>query len=168
MRVYRNLMITMVLGGLWHGASWTFVVWGFLHGLLLIAHRILLNFCSHRQGLDAALQTVPGTALRRAATFSTVALCWVFFRATTFGDALAVLRGLAVPRAGLGAPLSSMSLWYTLAFVALCHAAAQTGWWKKVQGRLPAPVFGIAYGLVLTAAFILAPGESKTFIYFQF
>src|SRR5262249_21286861 len=81
----RNLLVTMILGGLWHGASWTFVVWGLVHGLLLVVHRLFRDFCEPRPRLAAALQTRPGTGVRVAVTFLSVAFCWVLFRATTFG-----------------------------------------------------------------------------------
>src|SRR5262245_16224117 len=76
----RNLMITMALGGLWHGANWTYVVWGVLHGLMLVGHRQFRAYCEARPRLDAALQSYPGTAVRVFVTFSCVSLCWVFFR----------------------------------------------------------------------------------------
>jgi alginate O-acetyltransferase complex protein AlgI len=167
-RVGRNLMITMVLGGLWHGASWTFVFWGFLHGLLLIAHRTFRDFCQPRPRLAAALEGVPGTALRRAATFLCVALCWVFFRATTFGTALEMLRRMVLPHAGQGPPLPALSLWYTTALFAACYAAAHSGLWKRLSARLPAPVLGLGYAAALSLVLLLAPGMTKSFIYFQF
>jgi alginate O-acetyltransferase complex protein AlgI len=167
-RVYRNLMITMVLGGLWHGASWTFVFWGFLHGLLLILHRAFLGFCRPRPQLEAALHTLAGTTLRRAATFLCVAFCWIFFRATTFGAALEMLRRLVLPHAGLGPPLPALSLWYTLGLFVVCYAVAHNGLWKRLSARLPAPVLGLGYAAALSLALLLAPGTTKTFIYFQF
>jgi alginate O-acetyltransferase complex protein AlgI len=164
----RNLMITMLLGGLWHGASWTFVFWGGLHGLLLIGHRTFRGFCEQRPRLEGALQGVAGTTLRRVTTFLCVALCWVFFRATTFGAALGVLRRLAVPQAGAASPLPALSLWYTLALFVLCHALGHTGVWKRLTARLPAPALGLGYAAALSLALLLAPGATKTFIYFQF
>ncbi len=77
----RNLLITMTLGGLWHGASWTFVFWGVLHGLFLIVHRVFRGFSERRPWLDWALGTLPGTLLRMLLTFLCVAVGWVFFRA---------------------------------------------------------------------------------------
>src|SRR5262249_43656323 len=153
----RNLMITMTLGGLWHGASWTFVVWGVLHGLFLVLHRGFQAFCKRRPRLDGLLQSIPGTTLRVVLTFLCVCLGWVFLRAVTFGDAAEILHRLVVPHDGLSAPLHNRSLWYTVAVVALCHALAQRGHWKKVSARLPAPVVGFGYALVLTVALVLAP-----------
>jgi alginate O-acetyltransferase complex protein AlgI len=164
----RNLMITMALGGLWHGANWTFVVWGVLHGLYLVTHRFFQAACKRRPRLDWLLQSFPGTVLRVGATFLSVCVGWVFFRAQTFHDAAVVLRRLAVPFHGLPSPLHYHSFWYTVAAVALCHALAQRGLWKRIAVRLPAPVMGFGYALVLTLSLLLAPDTGKTFIYFQF
>jgi alginate O-acetyltransferase complex protein AlgI len=164
----RNLMITMTLGGLWHGASWTFVVWGVLHGVLLVLHRTFQSFCERRPGLDGLLKTIPGTALRLSATFLTVCVGWVFFRAVTFEQALTFLQRLVVPHGGLPSVLPNHSLWYLVAVVAICHALAQRNWWQQLAARLPAPVLGFGYAVVLTAALVLAPDAGKAFIYFQF
>ncbi len=165
---YRNLLLTMALGGLWHGASWTFVVWGLFHGLLLIAHRVFQEFCSARPALGRLLGTAPGTALRVAATFGCVCVGWVFFRAATFGAAVEVLWRLAVPHEGPKVQLGSHSLWWLLALVAVCHALAHTRVWQKTAGRLPAPLMGFGYAAALTLALVLAPDMGKAFIYFQF
>jgi alginate O-acetyltransferase complex protein AlgI len=93
-RRYLNLFVTMLLGGLWHGAGWTFVVWGGLHGLYLIVNhgwRALRG----RLGQDLNRTTPHGRALARLITFVAVVAGWVFFRAASLDDALAVLRGMA-------------------------------------------------------------------------
>ncbi len=164
----RNLMVTMALGGLWHGANWTFVVWGILHGLLLIGHRSFQDFCKRHWRVDSLMQSLPGTVFRVLTTFLCVCVGWVFFRATTFGVAASILHRLVIPHAGLGAPMHNRSLWYTVAVVALCHALAHSGLWKKMAGRLPAPALGFGYAAVLCLALVLAPDNSKAFIYFQF
>jgi len=83
-RVYRNLMITFLVGGLWHGAGWTFVFWGFLHGMAMLVHR------AWKQA---------GLSMPKAAawflTFNFVNIAWVFFRANDFNGALRVLKGMA-------------------------------------------------------------------------
>jgi len=164
----RNLLATMVLGGLWHGAAWTFVAWGALHGLLLVGHRAFQQFCKSRQRLDGLLQSATGTGLRVAVTFAAVCVCWVFFRATSFAAALTVLGRLAMPCDGLAPPLHKRALAYTLAVVAVAHLLARTGWWKRAAVRLPGPALGVGYGVVLTLALVLAPDVGKAFIYFQF
>ena len=88
-RTYRNLMLTMLLGGLWHGANWTFVVWGGLHGLGLAVERRLWG------RTEIADSANPMTCwARRAMVFSFVCLTWVFFRSGTVPEAFRLLRGL--------------------------------------------------------------------------
>jgi alginate O-acetyltransferase complex protein AlgI len=162
-----NLMITMTLGGLWHGASWTFVFWGVLHGTFLVGHRTFRNFCEGRPVLDRALRSIPGTGLRMLLTFVCVAFGWLFFRATTFDSALTLLQRVFDWSPGLGTPLPRLSLISTLVFMWLCHAAACWLPWKKMW-RLPAPMQGFAYAAALVLAQVLTPDAGKAFIYFQF
>jgi hypothetical protein len=88
-RRWLNLMVTMLLGGLWHGASWNFVLWGGLHGLYLVVNHAWGGWCDRRLG---------GFRLPRpiawALTFVAVAVAWVFFRATTLEGALGLLAGM--------------------------------------------------------------------------
>ena len=93
-RTYVNLFIVMLLGGLWHGAAWTFVIWGAIHGTLLAIERM--------SGKSAIYRGIPAPA-RIAATFGIVLITWVFFRAASVPDALqylADMTGLGVPHPG--------------------------------------------------------------------
>jgi D-alanyl-lipoteichoic acid acyltransferase DltB (MBOAT superfamily) len=81
---YRNLMVTFILGGIWHGAGWTFIFWGFLHGLALVIHRLW-------QGLGVKLPRWFAWFI----TFNFINLSWVFFRAVEWKDAIKVLSGMA-------------------------------------------------------------------------
>jgi len=164
----RNLLITMTLGGLWHGASWTFVAWGILHGLLLIGHREFRSFCEKRPRLESLLGTLPGAAARLALTFTTVSLAWVFFRATTFAAASTMFQRMFSAHTGMGLPMSKVSLLVLTGVVVASHVLALTGAWKKGSVRIPAPLLGVSYALVLTLALVLAPDSGKAFIYFQF
>src|SRR6187200_2646910 len=92
---YRNLMLTMLLGGLWHGAAWTFVAWGGMQGLGLVLNRFLQDRRRAR-GLPEPRLTAFGRAWRRLATFNFICLAWVFFRADSFGAARDVLKQLFV------------------------------------------------------------------------
>jgi alginate O-acetyltransferase complex protein AlgI len=166
--IFRNLLITMTLGGLWHGASWTFVLWGVLHGILLIGHRLFRQFCDPRPALGQMLQSSAGTALRIALTFLSVAFGWILFRATSFDAAWAVLSRLGWGHEGLDAPLNTNTFWWVVAAVIACHFAASRDWWRRIYRRAPAPLTGFAYALTLNVVFLLAPGASKMFIYFQF
>ena len=94
LRRHANLMATMLLGGLWHGANWTFVIWGGLHGAFLVinhAWRGLLGRC----GIAAASRpTLPARMAGTALTFLAVVVAWVFFRAQTFADAGVIVQGM--------------------------------------------------------------------------
>jgi alginate O-acetyltransferase complex protein AlgI len=168
LRTNFNLMITMALGGLWHGANWTFVVWGVLHGTLLIVHRSFRDFCKVRPWLDWALQSPPGTLLRVGATFLAVCVGWVFFGSKTFGMAATILHQMVIPHAGLPVPLPKQGLWYTLAVVVVCHFLVELGWWKRYALRIPAPAMGCCYAMLLTLTLVLSPDNGRVFIYFQF
>jgi alginate O-acetyltransferase complex protein AlgI len=139
-----------------------------LHGAFLIIHRGFQVLCKRHWRLDAAMQSVPGTVGRVVVTFLCVCVGWVFFRSTTFGAASEFLHRLVVPHEGQGSPLHNRSLWYTVIVMAVCHALGQSGLWKKVAPRVPAPVLGLGYAVVLTLALVLAPDAGKAFIYFQF
>lgn len=90
-RRYSNLMATMLLGGLWHGAGWTFVVWGGLHGLYLCINHAWQKLT----GSDGRPGRGIGLWAARLVTFLAVVVGWVFFRAETFGGAVAILEGMA-------------------------------------------------------------------------
>lgn len=92
-RRYVNLMVTMLLGGLWHGAGWTFVIWGGMHGFFLIANHAWQK-CRKRLGQDLRRSTFVGRSFSRMLTFLLVVIAWVFFRSPSTQAALAVLRGM--------------------------------------------------------------------------
>jgi alginate O-acetyltransferase complex protein AlgI len=94
LRRYVNLFITMLLGGLWHGAGWTFVFWGGLHGFYLIVNHAW-SALRERMGRDPRRATPGGRLAGRTVTFIAVVVAWVFFRASTLEDAFAILRGMA-------------------------------------------------------------------------
>jgi hypothetical protein len=94
-RRYVNLFVTMLLGGLWHGASWTFVFWGGLHGLYLMVNHAWLGLAEKNATAAGLRRTVSFRAVAFAVTFLAVVVAWVFFRAPTFGAAVAMVRGMA-------------------------------------------------------------------------
>jgi len=94
LRRYVNLFITMLLGGLWHGAGWTFVFWGGLHGFYLVVNHAW-SALRERMGRDPRRATPGGRLAGRTVTFIAVVVAWVFFRASTLEDAFAILRGMA-------------------------------------------------------------------------
>jgi alginate O-acetyltransferase complex protein AlgI len=164
----RNLLITMTVGGLWHGANWPFVFFGFIQGCWLSLHRAFREFCERRPLLDRVLQSRPGTALRIAVTFIAFCCTLVIFRATSVRAGLIMLRNMAGPHAGMGTPLHNRSFWFLVGVIAVAHALGQRGAWQKLMGFLPSPVRGFAYASVLTIALLLAPEAERAFVYFQF
>jgi alginate O-acetyltransferase complex protein AlgI len=158
---YRNLLLTMLLGGLWHGAAWTFVAWGAYHGVLLALHRALPwpGWLSH-----------PVLApLRVGFTFLCVCLGWVLFRARGFGDALAIYGQMFSPAGGISLPPEVTSVFAALLAVVLAaHLVARFADVESLARRLPAPLAAGALALAMLAAQLLAPAEGGAFIYFQF
>lgn len=168
LRTHANLLTTMTLGGLWHGASWTFAFWGVYHGFLLIGHRSFRDLCDRFATLHRLAQSAAAKAGGIALTFVCVCIGWVFFRATTFAAAAAILKRMFVPHAGLGSALAEIGFWSTIAVVVLCHIIAGIPSWKQRALRVPAPALGFGYALLVCLALLLAPDFGKAFIYFQF
>lgn len=99
-RTYVNLLLTMMLGGLWHGADWTFVVWGTLHGLLLILHKLFLQWKKKQFG-DAHATCTLWSVVSATLTFIAVTVCWIFFRADSISAGVQLLRGMIVAQKGI-------------------------------------------------------------------
>lgn len=163
----RNLMITMALGGLWHGANWSFVIWGVLHGLLLVAHRFFRDFAEARPKLKSLLETWIGTLFRIGLTGFCVCMCWIFFQ-PSLTKSMAILERMFVPGGLVGMPIATDRLKLFLLILIVSHIVVAAGLWIKWARRIPAPVLGLSYAMLLTLSLLLSPDTSKTFIYFQF
>ncbi len=87
-RTYVNLILTMILGGIWHGPKWTYVIWGLLHGLALAAHKIWMKYTGSAEKCHSPLSTALSTVL----TFLFTSFCWVFFRADSIEKAAEIIR----------------------------------------------------------------------------
>ena len=165
-RTLINLMLTMLLGGLWHGASWNFVIWGGIHGLILVIHRGL--------GLRRTTPDTPmswGDIPRILIFFHLTCLAWVFFRAADFAAALEFIGHLFTGTNTFGLPLMQMAV---IGLCVLLHGAerslrtqlpslrsrlAQKPWGSALEGA----VLGILIG-----GAIVTSGVGADFIYFQF
>ena len=159
LKTYRNLFLTMFLGGLWHGAAWNFVIWGSLHGAWLGLERML------GVGKNSnALRQFIGWII----TFHIVCAAWIFFRASDLDTALAMFAQLSE----LTASLDGLT-WFTLALIALPLAfhfvrSDLTEWLSTrfADVNLSLAAFVFALGLLITLW--LAPAGTAPFIYFQF
>jgi alginate O-acetyltransferase complex protein AlgI len=166
--VYRNLMLTMLLGGLWHGAAWTFVVWGGLHGAALAAHKLSLGDRKPPEGLTARTPAaLARAALSWAATMALVCLAWVFFRAPDFSTAWSVLAGIASLRGGL-----ELSAWVLpvgmTALLLLIDLPQHLQRDHTAMLRWPWPLRGLVYAGLILAMVLLRSGDEVPFLYFQF
>jgi alginate O-acetyltransferase complex protein AlgI len=164
----RNVLITMTLCGLWHGANWNCVLWGFLTGVVLVVHSLFAAWCQRRPRLKSALQTSAGTALRIAMTFACFCLTMAVFRTLTLRGAQVMVARMLMPTTGRAFTVDAGGLYLTFVVVALCHLAAYRERWRLVWDRLPVPVRGLTVSAAFTLALVLAPNASKAFIYFQF
>ncbi|MGH3518555.1 MAG: MBOAT family O-acyltransferase, partial [Haloechinothrix sp.] len=168
-RTYRNLCVVFLLTGFWHGAAWTFVVWGLYHGALLIVER--------RFGLDGAPATAAGRAGRRALTVLLVVFGWVCFRAADLGSALNMIGHMLLPDlAGLSdvvaASLTNQRLVILLAalVIVLLPAHPVTGPMLESSRSTPATVLRVSVMTVGLgyAAILVATGTFSPFLYYQF
>jgi D-alanyl-lipoteichoic acid acyltransferase DltB (MBOAT superfamily) len=160
-----NLMLTMLLGGLWHGAAWTFVAWGGLHGLLLVAYRAWSRSTWHE--LIALHNSTAWRWISRILMFHAVCAGWVFFRASSFEIAFDVFGRLAVPAA---VTLASAPVCIVL-FLGLAGQYMPSRWRSAFEiemGRWPALARGAALAVAITLIEILGPTGVAPFIYFQF
>jgi alginate O-acetyltransferase complex protein AlgI len=158
------LMLTMLLGGLWHGANWTFVVWGGLHGLFLMAERALRSrYTGYRPGALASL----GLAVL---TWLLVNIAWVFFRADGLTAAGSLLRGMAgfnpeAPPLLAGAHLLSVAM--IVGAIVGVHAWMRSRTLEAMLARVPAAALATGWAL-MAFAIIIEQGDGDAFIYFQF
>ena len=169
LRTCINLMLTMLLGGLWHGAAWTFVVWGGLHGLLLVMHRIWTQRLDRTgwRPFGLARDSAAWRWISRILLFHAVCAGWVFFRAPSFGIAFDVFRRLS---AGGAATLATVPVCVVL-FLGLASQFTPPRWRNALEvqlGRWPALARGAALAVAVALIEILGPTGVAPFIYFQF
>ena len=175
LRTYANLSITMLLGGLWHGASWNFLVWGGIHGVGLAVEKML--------GLDGrnkvgswpltSFSQLPLRLVRIAIVYALVHTAWVYFRAADFATANALVSSMWLAPLGLGRDglsqasqlLATPHILFLLPVVFLHIGQATHEWWavkKTVHLRV---ALCIAYLVLLC---LIDRGEGSPFLYFQF
>jgi len=157
----------MLLGGLWHGASWNFVAWGALHGLGLCLHKLWLDLRPRLGGSidwDALVWRVAALLL----TQFWVLCAWTFFRCDSFADALQILQAMVGLRhvAGQGLPLA-LNGWI-IGLIVVDHVLGRTRLRSAPAVDLNRSVFWVGIGAIAAVAMTLMPQVQKAFIYFQF
>jgi D-alanyl-lipoteichoic acid acyltransferase DltB (MBOAT superfamily) len=153
----------MVLGGLWHGANWTFVVWGAIHGAGLAVERFFTGKTGQSESRHLA-----GVWLRRIVTFHIVCLTWIFFRAASVTEAITLLRGLGNFQ---WSPVFIEAILFlgVLALIQLTiDLRLETADEEYIFERRPQLSRFAAAVAACVLVFLFAAGESNAFIYFQF
>ena len=159
--ICRNLMITMVLGGLWHGAAWKFATWGALHGVVLCLERLWSHY------RPANWKPAP-KIFGLITTFAVVCLAWIFFRADSFQTALTFLAGFG---RWDGSELAFTPMAFAIIVFGLALHASPPRLIEAVAfraARLPALAFGLGAGALILFIDALRPEGVAAFIYYQF
>jgi alginate O-acetyltransferase complex protein AlgI len=153
--MYRNLFLTLVISGLWHGAAWTFVIWGVLHALALIATRNAERSTWYRQRVPKFVKQIM--------VFGVVWFAWIFFRAENMGDAcLIVSRIFTADWLDPAIPLLALTLVASVWLYQFLYESSARRLLDRSAVRIALVVLMIVYLLVV-------PGSgSSAFIYFQF
>ena len=170
LRTYFNLIVTMLLGGLWHGASWNFIVWGGLHGVALAVHKAWRGLVGHDKHYHS-------TGWKRVVaiiiTYHFVCLCWIFFRCTTFESALTMIQQIITefhPEVffqmlqGYSAVLSLMAVGYLLHW---CPDSWQE-WFCRILIRMPLVAKAVVFLALVYLVIQVKSSDVQPFIYFQF
>ena len=185
-RTYRNMMITMLIGGLWHGANWTFVAWGGLHGLYLWVEKAIQD---HRKKNERernkvrpvfielasvypagiGLRNMPGF-IRAFLTFLMICITWVFFRADSFSSAwhlLVDMSGQSLMKTPVLSTLSILKVALVISLMLICHWIMRETNILEMTGKLPWWLVGTVWAFMLILL-ILSQETGRSFIYFQF
>jgi alginate O-acetyltransferase complex protein AlgI len=165
-RAAGNLIIVMFLGGLWHGAAWTFVVWGLLHGSYLVVERVVRGLFEHKEWAN----NLGTRILAGFATYAAVCIAWVFFRASDFTVAARMLGGMFGGHPHGDAILTTREM---LQITLVTAGMIAVHWFLRDSNietaviRLPRWIVATAWAF-MACAIILTQGSSNAFIYFQF
>ncbi|OBX22085.1 alginate O-acetyltransferase complex protein AlgI [Gelidibacter algens] len=162
-RMYSALMITMLLGGLWHGAAWTFVIWGALHGIYLVVERMLKN------KIHVKIGPYNGIVLALL-TYLLVNFTWVFFRAREFSTAKNMLSSMLFMHSDGEKILQFfdiIKIFIIITILFICHYSMRNTSMKEVSLKTPTWVLGVFWA-VMVFLIVISQGGGEQFIYFQF
>ena len=128
-RNYLNLVLTMVIGGIWHGANWTYVFWGLLHGLALAVHKVWMKLTKSAERKPG----IAGSLISIVLTFAFTSFCWIFFRAESFESATAIITRMFSFSAGLEQPYLWLFVTLALYFAAAAFAVVKSSRAQSLQ-----------------------------------
>jgi len=172
LRKYLNLLLAMTISGLWHGAAFTFVIWGMYHGLLLITHNLYLKW-KKRQAFARMFDHWLYKGISVFIFFHLICIGWVFFRADSINQAVHMAGMMLYPRQ-LHISLYTGKFLVVILVLYLLHILEN---WllehfeeirEKWHGSLSAPVRAAFYTLFVAALILFSQGQSNSFIYFKF
>ncbi len=166
-RTYLNNFLTMLIGGLWHGAGWKFIFWGAMHGAGLAVHK------ASRPWLGRLGDSWPVKAISWLITITVVMLLWVFFRADTFGDAIILISHAATDFSPtyLAPFAAARTLWLIMLLLIIVAHALPVNFWNRLGDmfvRSPWPVKLLIFLVVVQCVVELQEQDVSPFIYFQF
>ena len=162
-RMYVALMLTMLLGGLWHGAAWTFIVWGGLHGTYLILERLQKRYLPFKI-------TANNGIFLAFLTFTCINLTWVFFRARSFETAWNMIKSMFYMQTDGIKILGTFDVIKVCTVVGalfLCHWVMRNTSMKAVAEKTPSWLLGVGWA-VMIFLILISQGSGEQFIYFQF
>lgn len=165
-KTYRNLFLTMLLGGLWHGAAWRFVLFGGLHGSALALHRLAFQ----RPGRSADTERAKGPVqwlIGNLATLYFVSVAFILFRAESLETAWIALRAVVFLQADGHVHLPATG-WLLIAVLALGHVVAYRGWLRPAFANLRDWQFAVLFSVTVAIVLATVPLSAEPFIYFQF
>lgn len=160
-RTYRNLLLTMGIAGLWHGAGWNFLIFGLMHGVAMALERALPQ--------TSWAQWSPVRAVRIVATFLYWSLSLVFFRNATLASAGTMLARMFYPISGRTFTQDAACVaMIVLVVIFLGQIGGKPVWWRRIEARIPAPALGFAMACLFLLIQLLNAEYDSPFIYFQF
>jgi len=160
---YRNLMITMLLGGLWHGASWNFVIWGFLHGLYLGLER-LFKFPSYIDSKSTIAKLVSGVIC-----FNLVCLAWIFFRAETLSKSIGIISRIFEIEFFLNLNIKDTNIFMSIIFNIMIFLVLEKTIKNISKNKTTKSLkFSFIHAVLIILIVLFGVNEGSQFIYFQF
>jgi alginate O-acetyltransferase complex protein AlgI len=168
-RTYVNLMLTMLIGGLWHGANWTFVVWGGLHGFYLWIEKFIDDKTGKITALVSSHKKTIAGFIYALFTFFLINITWVFFRANTFTKAGGILKSMFGMQKGepLLSTLAIIKVAVIIPVMLLFHWIMRNTKVLDAAYKIPWWLLGLAWAILLLLV-IWSQESSSSFIYFQF
>ncbi|MBU2221632.1 MAG: MBOAT family protein, partial [Candidatus Omnitrophica bacterium] len=164
---YRNLGLTMFLGGLWHGANWTFVAWGAYHGLLLMAHKLFNELFKWRFSFNSDLPRKCWLIIRILFFFHVVCFGWLLFRAQSLAQVYEMTKAIFLNfnfTSGFGLKTLISSVWLLLFIEFFCYKRNNL----KALFEFPVWVRSVIYVILYFSLLIYGARDGREFIYFQF